>query len=119
MLADFAFLYRYDHRLTVRKVPGADSTLLAYDRFDRLALSQDGNQRSRSVWAFVKYDALGRPVLTGELPSNQTRSGWQVLLDAANGHHEQPDGSATGYTLSQTMPAVSEGNLLTISYYDG
>ncbi len=67
-LNTWAFLYDYDgrNRMVMKKVPGADSVLLVYDRWNRLVLTQDGNLRDNNQWLFTKYDRLNRLVITGK-----------------------------------------------------
>ena len=69
------YYYKYDERkrMVVKKLPGADSTLMVYDSRDRLVLSQDGNLRKRGQWLFTKYDQLNRPIINGLYNSTLTR----------------------------------------------
>lgn len=121
-LTDHAFTYDYDERgrMTVRRVPGGGVTELVHDRYNRLALSRDANQLARGVWAFTKFDALDRPVSTGEISSNATRQNWAATVDASTEHHEErSNGTIQGYTLDKTAPkTATEANLLTITFYD-
>lgn len=121
-LTDNAFTYDYDERgrMTVKRVPGGGTTELVYDQYNRLALSRDPNQLTRGVWAFTKYDALDRPVVTGEIVSNTTRQSWALSVDANTEHHEErSNGAIQGYTLDKTAPkTATEANLVTITFYD-
>ncbi|WP_439583232.1 DUF6443 domain-containing protein [Dyadobacter bucti] len=121
-LTDNAFTYDYDDRgrMTVKRIPGGGVTELVYDQYDRLALSRDPNQLARGVWAFTKYDALDRPVASGEIASALTRVNWSVVVDANTQHHEErSNGVTAGYTLDKTAPKnATEANLLTITFYD-
>ncbi len=38
---------------------------MVYNKRDQLVLTQDGKQRIDKKWSFVKYDGLGRQVMTG------------------------------------------------------
>jgi RHS repeat-associated protein len=121
-LTDNAFIYDYDEqrRLIVKKIPGGALTEMVYDQFHRLVASRDANQLARGVWAFIKYDALDRPVVTGEISSPATRTTWATNVAAIPDHHEErSDGTIAGYTLNKTGPTnASEANLLTITFYD-
>ncbi|MET7256154.1 DUF6443 domain-containing protein [Dyadobacter fermentans] len=121
-LTDHAFTYDYDERgrMTVKRVPGGGVTELVYDQYNRLALSRDPNQVTRGVWAFTKYDALDRPVVTGEIVSNATRQSWALSVDSNTEHHEERNnGAIQGYTLDKTAPKTAiEANLLTVTFYD-
>ncbi|MFN3840771.1 MAG: DUF6443 domain-containing protein [Cyclobacteriaceae bacterium] len=116
----WAFQYVYDARgrLVKEKRPGTDWQYYIYDQWDRMVLSQDGNQRAKipKEWNFVKYDALNRPVMTGIITSNNNFD--QMVAAVTGGHHETRNTSAVGYTLSNSFPSVTESNILTISYYD-
>lgn len=132
VLAKFAFLYKYDDRkrMTHKKVPGADWVYMVYDDRDRLVMTQDGNQRTKSTreWTFTKYDVLNRPVLTGIYldAENKDQAGMQTKVNdfyiAAENNSDEwfevTGGTVHGYT-NQSFPNVSsEGQYLTVSYYD-
>lgn len=127
-LRNSCFVYAYDgrHRLVSKQTPGTDPVFLVYNQRDQVVLSQDGNQRPRNEWAFTKYDALGRPVLSGTLSvaagKSQADLQTDVDTDAANGLPlwESLDGSSVGYTLNDAYPRglTENGNLRTITYYD-
>ncbi len=119
---DFAFLYDYDNRARmIRKhIPGAGATETVYDNFDRAALTRDAGQAARGVWAFTKYDALNRPVVTGEIASTANHTSWTATVAAITAHHEnRSNGTTAGYSLNQTAPVTAtEAQLLTITFYD-
>ncbi|QRR02376.1 RHS repeat domain-containing protein [Dyadobacter sandarakinus] len=121
-LTDHAFTYDYDERqrLIVKRVPGQGATELVYDQYDRLALSRDPGQLGRGVWGFTKYDALDRPIASGEITSSATRTDWSVIVDALTQHHEErANAGIAGYTLDKTAPkTASEADLLSITFYD-
>jgi len=74
----YGYFYQYDSRgnCVEKKLPGVASQYFVYDKADRLVLSQDGNQRLKSLWTFNKYDKLGRPIIQSiiKLPTNATQS---------------------------------------------
>ncbi len=121
----WAFQYRYDsrNRMIAKKVPGADWVYMIYDQWDRLALTQDGNQRLPSTgsgveWLFTKYDALNRPIMTGiYVDATDIETLRNNIMDGTV-RNEVTDGSSTGYTLDQTLPLVTETDLLSVTYYD-
>ena len=128
----FLFRYRYDGRgrVTGKQVPGTDGeTAVVYNLLDQPVLTQDAAQRGRNEWAFVKYDALGRPVLTGLV----TRAGFpttpalQAEADATAAQFEQRTATAGTYpqyyTTDQAYPRLgqqgfSAGQVLSATYYD-
>lgn len=116
----WAFQYIYDARgrLVKEKRPGTAWQYYIYDQWDRMVLSQDGNQRAKNPkeWNFVKYDALNRVVMTGVITNNNTFE--QMVTAVTGAHHEDRNTSAIGYTLTNSFPTITESNLLTIAYYD-
>ena len=81
-LGRYAFCYRYDtyNRCVWKQLPGAQHVLYEYDNNDRLAFSQDGNQRSQSIpkWTYYLYDALGRLTQQGECTGKNASSNTAV-----------------------------------------
>jgi RHS repeat-associated protein len=120
-LNQWAFQYKYDElgRLVEYRPPGGDWIYTVYDKLDRPVLKQDGNLRSTSSWAFIKYDQNGRAVLTGiKVIASSTRSSVQTSVNSQTYMFELAENSATGYTLNRTYPTVAESELLTVAYYD-
>ena len=68
----YAYLYRYNERNLCywKKLPGVEPVKYVYDDHDRLAFSQDGNQRSSGKWTFYVYDSQNRLIQQGENTSN-------------------------------------------------
>ncbi len=116
------FLYRYDERgrMVMKKVPGADSTVMMYDQWDRLVLTQDGVQRTNATkkFLFTKYDYLNRPVMTGIYASNSAHNTIRDLITASSIRFETLNTAATeGYSLNASFPTAYQ-ELLTIMHYD-
>lgn len=115
----YAYIYEYDHRnrMIKKKLPGAEPIYIIYDKADRPILTQDGNQRERNEWSFVKYDNLSRPLLTGTLTDNRSvaelRTVYADMLvsEIFTGN----SGEYGGY--SNECP-MGDLNILTINYYD-
>ncbi|GCC50443.1 hypothetical protein SanaruYs_06580 [Chryseotalea sanaruensis] len=117
------FQNRYDdqQRKIASKTPGAGWVYTAYDQWDRVVLTQDANQRSKSPreWSFVKYDAFNRPIVTGIYKTNETNeANVRSAVAAAAGRYETTNETAVGYTLTSTFPSATEADLLSITYYD-
>lgn len=66
-LEKYAFQYKYDdrHNVIEKRLPGCEPVRFAYDRANRLILSQDGRQRSSGKATFMLYDKHNRMVLKG------------------------------------------------------
>jgi len=125
LLAQWAFQYKYDHRnrMIEKRVPGADWVYMIYDDRDRLVLTQDGNQRLEDKWTFTKYDALNRPVITGEKVIGTAVSTLRDLLDGPDwvqnyAAYETLDGSYFGYTSNCLPKNITVDNIHTVTYYD-
>jgi RHS repeat-associated protein len=121
------FGYRYDEqgRVSAKQVPGTDGeTQFVYDQLDRPVLSQDAQQRARAEWAFTKYDALGRIVLTGLVTRDAPATALQAEADATDAQwEERAAGAAYAYTTNQAYPRLGQqgfptGRVLTITQYD-
>lgn len=122
---DFAdkwmFLYRYDYRgrVGMKKIPGADSVVMFYDKWDRLVLVQDGKQRLQNQYIYTKYDILNRPVITGQYTEVATHESLRNVLMSSTGRNEIIATNTYGYTLNQSFPFnVVEDQILTVTYYD-
>ena len=63
----YFYIYDNDNQCVGVKYPGADWIYTVYDGDYRPILSQDGNQRKRDEWSFIKYDGLGRVVLAASI----------------------------------------------------
>ena len=122
MLDSLSFEYRYDQRgrMIYKRVPGAKQVDMVYDPWDRLVLSQDGNQKATTKWSFTKYDVLNRPIITGEIGNTNTRDQMVTAVNAiANRNENAASGNGVGYTLNLTYPtATTINDIYTITYYD-
>ncbi len=122
MLDSLSFEYRYDDRgrMIYKRVPGAKQVEMVYDQWDRLVLSQDGNQRAATKWSFTKYDVLNRPIITGEISSPNTRDAMVTAVNAIIPRNENTaSGNGVGYSLNLTYPTTATINdIYTITYYD-
>ncbi|MCJ8165966.1 DUF6443 domain-containing protein [Pontibacter sp. E15-1] len=122
-LANWCFSYGYDarRRMVTKQVPGVSPVQIAYNRRDLPVLTQDAEQQIRDEWTFTKYDALGRPVMTGTVTMAKDLATVQGELNQETVHFEKDDlaNAEVGYTLNNAYPrGVTDANLLTIAYYD-
>jgi len=119
---DWCYIYKYDerHRMTEKKIPGADWVYMVYDVRDRLVATQDGNQRAKTYkeWSFTKYDVLNRPILTGIYKSNKTRIQLQTEVNGYTDLYEERGSSIFNYT-NRSFPKITlTEDYLTVTYYD-
>jgi RHS repeat-associated protein len=124
ILDNLCYQYRYDsrNRLVQKKLPGKGWEFMVYNTLNQLVMTQDAVQHSNNQWTVIKYDALGRTLVTGLwnagsaiAPATLQASiyagaQWDVR-DATNNTTTNP----TGYVIS-SYPALSK--VLTINYYD-
>lgn len=130
LLDDFAFQYVYDPRGRVieKKVPGAGWVHIVYNPLDQIVLSQDSVQRANDQWSFTKYDALGRPIITGLFYSSKSR---QTIQHDLNGWwdsgfydvyeiRQSGNQSMFGYSDRNSYPETWWGtvDLHSVSYFD-
>jgi hypothetical protein len=128
VLAKECYSYQYDERSRpiVKNIPGAGSTYLIYDKWDRVVLTQQANQRAARKWTFNKYDGLERIVMTGEISLAGDITAAQRAVNSfyagvqANPllRFEEPNGNMHGYT-NRSFPFLSsQSQVYGVSYYD-
>jgi RHS repeat-associated protein len=107
---ELCFQYRYDqrNRMIVKKLPGADSTEMVYDKRDRLIATWDGNLKYRQFWRVMYYDTQNRERMSGLLNSALTRAQMQANVNA---NAFNPTNSFPFITESTVIPLVN-------TYYD-
>lgn len=125
LIPQYCFEYSYDqlNNIISQRSPGAKAVYKVYDQWNRLVLSQDGEQRKANKWLFTKYDGLDRVVLTGIYVdnTNTTLAAMQNYLGtsaASFGRAEKRDNSTIGYTTNQTFPSITNPTWMTVNYYD-
>jgi RHS repeat-associated protein len=120
----YRYVYDERNRVVERYQPGAGPTYLIYDPWDRLVLSQDGEQRRRREWIFHKYDAFDREILRGVVMLPGKRS--EVAREVADFYATAPrvfrryedTGDVHGYT-NRSFPVLSGSVGVDIAmYYD-
>ena len=119
----YCYFYKYDERkrLTNKKLPGASEIIMIYDNRDRLVLSQDGNQRGKNLWSYIKYDALNRPVITGTGVHPSSEAGLRTLAQTVVNYNltgKITDTGNHGYTPSGSDIAFTTNTVHTVTYYD-
>ena len=125
---DWCFQYKYDKRgrMISKRVPGGGWVEMAYDKWDRLVITQDAVQLGKSPqeFSFIKYDRLNRPITTGifkrttGIDIDQLR----IELAASTGRYESRVGATySDYSDNQSYPPTSSVNdltLLIMTFYD-
>lgn len=123
-LDELCYQYYYDDKMRIieKKFPGKGWESIVYNNLDQVVFTQDKKLKNVNAWIFMKYDALGRVILSGKYTGNITR---QNLQNAVNAHgtmwekrdNSNSNGSGTGYTLD-AYPTTGITHYLTINYYD-
>ncbi len=119
ILSGLAFQYHYDERgrMVAKKVPGADWVFMVYDQWDRLVLTQDGNQRGSDQWSFTKYDVLNRPVMAGFTTDSRNYKDIQSSLEGALNRYETFTNTGS-YKYSNNVFPTSMDDVLIVTFYD-
>ncbi len=126
-LSRWAYQYEYDDRgrMIEKKMPGddVDPVYLVYDKYDRLVMTQDGNQRVNHEWSFTKYDILSRPVITGIYDHGSAQTQSQMSANLSTTHVNESyvgstAGNVHGYSNNAYPTNTSNIDILTVSYYD-
>jgi len=104
---NLCYQYRYDsrNRLYAKKVPGKGWEFMLYNKLDQAIGSQDSVQRMKTPqeWTVIKYDAQGRPIITGIYRYGGTagadnHAAVQAAADSAATLWETRVATGTGYT---------------------
>jgi RHS repeat-associated protein len=128
------YYYKYDaeHRMTGKKIPGAQWVYMVYDKRDRLVAIQDGNMRKDTPeltddeWLITLYDALNRPVMTLKKVIPVSQADLQTLFNGyttANGKINTTFSASSqlhNYTNTgiATDKSLGAADALTVTYYD-
>lgn len=119
-LADYCYLYDYDHRnrCIKKKLPGCEPVYYVYDRNNLLVYSQDGNLRDQGKWIHNAYDNLGRLAYTAVVSDNRTMEQLQASLMHTSPRvtFNEANGTIFGYTASTEN--LTSSSILTVNYYD-
>jgi RHS repeat-associated protein len=129
-LNQLCYQYRYDEkgRLVERKIPGKGWEYMIYNKLDQVIATQDSLQRMKTPLqqaSFIKYDALGRVVMTGvyDIPSSPSagtnyRLAMQGSANAQTTFWEKRLNTGTGTDYSVSTIPITAYTIHTISYYD-
>ena len=116
---NYIYAYHYDgrRRLIEKKIPGKGWEYTVYNKGDRPIFTQDSLQRARGVWVFMKYDTLGRPIITGETSNASSRASLATLAGNQGRLYEiRSNTQAWGYTNTAIPAALSK--IFTVNFYD-
>jgi RHS repeat-associated protein len=119
----WSFQYQYDdeQRAIAKRTPGTGGWIYyVYDKWNRLVLTQDAEQRTRNEYLFTKYDRFNRPIITGLFKTTSTIALLRGVVANSTGRYETEINNSIGYTLTSSYPfgGVLETDLFSILYYD-
>lgn len=124
-LNELCYIYKYDSRkrMIEKKLPGAATVYMVYDKRDRLVLTQDGKLRQTNQWLYTQYDILNRPVVTGIYSDNvyTSRQSMQTHVNDfndANPLFETVESSGYGYDNASFPGSTATVKIHTVTYYD-
>ncbi|MCT4637601.1 MAG: DUF6443 domain-containing protein [Bacteroidales bacterium] len=89
-LNEYIYSYKYADNVTgvaEKYLPGINGTVeYVYDKYGRVMLSRNQKLKSQNRWSFIKYDQLGRVIITGSYKAkgNYTREQLQQLVLNSN-----------------------------------
>lgn len=111
-LDEQCFRYEYDsrNRMIMKKIPGAATVYMVYDKRDRLVMVRDGNTGALGKWMVTLYDDLNRIVQTGLW----TNSGDITTHSTAAAN---PAGNYY-YPFNESSVPGSGWEMLTLAHYD-
>ncbi|OCA68975.1 hypothetical protein BBI01_17320 [Chryseobacterium artocarpi] len=132
VLDNLCYQYRYDNRkrLVEKKLPGKGWEYMAYDKANRLIMTQDANMRSSGKWLFTKYDKFSRVIYTGiaNIGAQFIRQQVQGSIDyyINNGKPSTEDRNTTGFNsaglsikyTNAAYPGEHIEKVYTVNYYD-
>jgi len=126
MLDNYAYQYHYDsaNRLVRKKLPGKGWEFIVYNKSNQVVMTQDAVQRNKTPqeWNVIKYDALGRTVMTGIYQHLGVAGGLDSLnniqgrVDRQSKEWESRTSTGNGYT-GNTYPSGSV-TTMSLNYYD-
>ncbi|MEO6520347.1 MAG: DUF6443 domain-containing protein [Mucilaginibacter sp.] len=125
VLENLCFQYRYDERRRIveSKIPSKGVEYKVYNVLDKMIASQDSMQRVQNKWTFIKYDALGRALITGTWNNGGTsisRTNLQSQINSQSIQWERRDNanSSGKYYTAASFPVNNIVDYLSVTYFD-
>jgi len=121
---DYMYGYHYDgrKRLIRKKIPGKGWEEMIYNPLDQVVFTQDSIQRQQSERAYVKYDAIGRVIMTGvEYGHDGLRDDVQATVNSLSPFWDSRDngsGNLHGYNNASAPSYLPNLRPDVINYYD-
>jgi len=114
----YSYVYDYRKRMIKKKLPGADTVYMVYDKRDMLILTQDGNLKGKNKWLFTKYDVFKRPALTGIYEDSTSFYEMLTKVNTASSLWDNYDDTQNQYT-NNAFPNITQNcEILTVTFYD-
>lgn len=121
ILNNVCYQYKYDNRgrKIEQKLPGKGVENLVYNQLNQIVAVQDSMQRVRKDWHVIKYDVMGRVIITGVWNNGNvaiTRQALQGLINNEVIFSEDIATSGHGYTNVAWPRNLNTFHL--VNYYD-
>ena len=120
---ELIFTYKYDSRKRIveKKIPGAVVAEMVYDSRNRLVMSRTGNQNANGQWKVYLYDKFDRPVAEYIIGKTDSRLTYESHWETRTVNYKRQGKTylvESGSTDLVKVPAISESNALSYTYYD-
>lgn len=120
-LNNLCYQYCYDeqNRMSAKKLPGKEWEYIVYNKLDQAVASQDGEQRKRNEWQIIRYDGLGRVIITGLWNNGNSPispASLQALVYSFAQWDIKDTGQPEGYLFNAYPQSLN--TILTVNYYD-
>lgn len=132
---NLCYIYQYDkrNRLVEKHIPDNNWTYVIYDNQDRTIMTQNVELREKNVgsnWLFMKYDALGRLIYSGDCRNPNPRAviqsyfdGLTVPLIESRSTTSFSNGGLSIFYTNNFYPTgndfvPADGNITAVNYYD-
>ena len=120
---ELTYAYKYDRhgRVVRKKMPGKGWEYFVYNNRDQVVYSRKAEQVNKGEWNFVKYDGLGRIVMSG-IEKGHTGDDQQALITSLEGVNividEERGTAVEGYT-NRALPLITDNaTILVVNYFD-
>lgn len=120
---ELIYAYKYDKRRRVikKKIPGKGWEYIIYNKKNQVVYSRNAEQLKRNEWSFVKYDTLGRVIISG-VEKGHVGENQATLINAIekfSGPLAEERGSVIeGYTNNAYPKISTNSTVLIVNYYD-
>ncbi len=120
-LNEMIYCYSYDFqgRRVGIKVPGKGWEVTIYNKADQPVLIQNETLREANKWQFIKYDYLGRAIMTGLYTNGgNTAESLYNFIKYQNNAYESITSTNTNFYYTNNSFPTTNLEILTVNYFD-